>query len=252
MNDEQLLRYSRHILLSQMDIEGQQRLLDSHVMIIGLGGLGAPVSMYLAASGVGHLTLVDDDVVELANLQRQIVHTHQNIGRKKVESAAEQLHALNPDIRIDMIDKRLDKPAMLAASSDVDVIVDCTDNFETRFFLNEVSRENKIPLVSGAAIRFDGQVTVYDPRQADSPCYRCLYEDKGELQETCSESGVFAPMLAMIGGTQAAETLKLLAKIGTPLTGRLLLLDGLSMSWREIKLKPDPSCPVCSNSHHKT
>jgi molybdopterin-synthase adenylyltransferase len=247
MNDEQLLRYSRHILLSQMDIEGQQRLLDGHVMIIGLGGLGAPVSMYLAGSGVGHLTLVDDDVVELANLQRQIVHTHQNIGRKKVESAAEQLHALNPDIRIDMIDKRLDKPAMLAASSDVDVIVDCTDNFETRFFLNEVSRENKIPLVSGAAIRFDGQVTVYDPRQADSPCYRCLYEDKGELQ-----SGVFAPMLAMIGGTQAAETLKLLAKIGTPLTGRLLLLDGLSMSWREIKLRPDPGCPVCSDSHHRT
>lgn len=247
MNDEQLLRYSRHILLPQLDIEGQEKWLNSHVMIVGLGGLGSPVSMYLAASGVGRLTLLDDDDVELANLQRQIVHQQKDIGRKKVDSANEQLSALNPEVTIDVIKQRLDKVALINASRDVDVLVDCTDNFETRFLLNEVSRANKIPLVSGAAIRFDGQVTVYDPRQSDSPCYRCLYEDKGELEQTCSESGIFAPMLAMIGGTQAAETLKLLANIGESLTGRLLMLDGLSMNWREIKLKPDPNCPVCSH-----
>jgi len=248
MNDDQLLRYSRHILLPQLDINGQQTLIDSHVMIIGLGGLGAPVSMYLAASGVGKLTLVDDDVVELSNLQRQIVHSQNDIGRTKVASAAETLQELNPDVVVQQIDKRLDKIALIAALYDVDVLVDCSDNFATRFLLNEVSREQNVPLVSGAAIRFEAQITLFDPRQTDSPCYRCLYEDKGELEQSCSESGVLAPMLAMVGGTQAVETLKLLTGVGDTLAGRLLLLDALSMQWREIKMKQDPDCPVCSQN----
>lgn len=248
MNDDQLLRYSRHILLPQLDITGQQKLIDSHVMIIGLGGLGAPVSMYLASSGVGKLTLIDDDEVELSNLQRQIVHGQSDIGRPKVASAADKLRELNPDISLQLIDRRLDKAALSEATADVDVLVDCSDNFATRFLLNEVSRQQKLPLVSGAAIRFEAQVTVYDPRQADNPCYRCLYEDKGELEQTCSESGVLAPMLAMVGGTQAVETIKLLTGIGETLAGRLLLLDALSMQWREIKMKQDPDCPVCSQN----
>jgi adenylyltransferase/sulfurtransferase len=246
MNDDQLLRYSRHILLPQVDIKGQQRLLDAHVMIVGLGGLGSPVAMYLAAAGVGKLTLVDDDQVELSNLQRQIVHSHNDIGRDKVDSAAERLLAQNPQVQVQRIKQRLDKAGLIAALSDVDVLVDCSDNFATRFLLNEVSKSQKTPLVSGAAIRFEGQVTVYDPRQAGMPCYRCLYEDKGELEETCSESGILSPILSMIGGVQAVETSKLIMGIGESLAGRLLILDALSMSWREIKMKQDPDCPVCT------
>lgn len=246
MNDDQLLRYSRHILLPQIDIRGQQKLLEAHVMVIGLGGLGAPVSMYLAASGVGKLTLVDDDEVELSNLQRQIVHGQKDIGRRKVQSAADRLHDLNPEVNLQLISERLDKNALLAKTQDVDVLVDCSDNFATRFLLNEVSQQQSIPLVSGAAIRFEGQVTVFDPRQHGLPCYRCLYEDKGELEQSCSESGILAPILAMIGGVQAVETVKLLVDIGDSLAGRLLLLDAISMSWREIKMKQDPDCPVCA------
>jgi adenylyltransferase/sulfurtransferase len=246
MNDDQLLRYSRHILLPQVDIKGQQKLLDAHVMIVGLGGLGSPVSMYLAAAGVGTLTLVDDDQVELSNLQRQIVHSHHDIGRDKVDSAADRLQVQNPQVQVQRIKQRLDKAGLIAALSDVDVLVDCSDNFATRFLLNEVSKSQKTPLVSGAAIRFEGQVTVYDPRQADMPCYRCLYEDKGELEETCSESGILSPILSMIGGVQAVETCKLIMGIGESLAGRLLILDALSMSWREIKMKQDPDCPVCT------
>jgi adenylyltransferase/sulfurtransferase len=246
MNDDQLLRYSRHILLPQVDIKGQQKLLDAHVMIVGLGGLGSPVAMYLAAAGVGTLTLVDDDQVELSNLQRQIVHSHHDIGRDKVDSAADRLQAQNPQVQVQRIKQRLDKAGLIAALSDVDVLVDCSDNFATRFLLNEVSKSQKTPLVSGAAIRFEGQVTVYDPRQADMPCYRCLYEDKGELEETCSESGILSPILSMIGGVQAVETCKLIMGIGESLAGRLLILDALSMSWREIKMKQDPDCPVCT------
>ncbi|WP_438971450.1 HesA/MoeB/ThiF family protein [Methylophaga sp.] len=251
MNDDQLLRYSRHILLPQLDISGQQKLMDSHVMIIGLGGLGAPVSMYLAASGVGKLTLVDDDEVELSNLQRQVVHGQSDIGREKVASAADKLREINPQVSLHLINRRLDNAALTQATADVDVLVDCSDNFSTRFLLNEVSQMQKLPLVSGAAIRFEAQLTVYDPRQAGSPCYRCLYEDKGELEESCSESGVLAPMLAMVGGTQAVETIKLLTGIGETLAGRLLLLDALSMQWREIKMKQDPDCPVCSQNQVK-
>ena len=245
MKDEQLLRYSRQILLPQIDIKGQQKLLDSHVLIIGLGGLGSPVALYLAAAGVGHLTLVDDDEVELSNLQRQIVHGEQNIGQPKVESAAESIRALNSECQIDIKAERLTGQALNKVVEAADVVVDCSDNFATRFLLNEVTQQHKTPLVSGAAIRMEGQVTVYDSRQAGSACYRCVYQNTGELQETCSESGVLSPLLGIIGSMQAVETVKLLTNIGESLAGRLMILDALSMSWQEIKLRQDPDCPVC-------
>ena len=245
MNDDQLLRYSRQILLPQLDIVGQQKLLNSHVLIIGLGGLGSPVSMYLAAAGVGHLTLVDDDQVELSNLQRQIVHGQQDIGRSKVASAADTLKEINNEVELELIDERLDGARLELAVNTADIVVDCSDNFATRFLLNEVTQRCQTPLVSGAAIRMEGQVTVYDSRQQGSACYRCLYEDTGELQQTCSESGVLSPLLGIIGGIQAVETLKCITEIGENLSGRLLILDALTMSWREIKLRQDPNCPVC-------
>lgn len=251
MNDEQLFRYSRQILLPQIDFDGQQKLLDSHVLIIGMGGLGSPVAMYLAAAGIGKLTLVDDDIVELSNLQRQIVHTEQDIGRLKVESAAESLRALNSDIQIDTKAKRQSKYELTLAVDAADVVVDCSDNFATRFLLNEVTQELSTPLVSGAAIRMEGQVTVYDPRQSASACYRCLYQDNGELQQTCSEIGVLSPLLGIIGSVQAVETVKLIAGIGETLAGRLLILDALSMTWQEIKLRQDPNCPICKKATQK-
>ena len=245
MNDDQLLRYSRHILLPQVDIVGQQKLIDARVMIVGLGGLGSPVSLYLAAAGVGHLTLIDDDAVELSNLQRQIVHSQSDLGRRKVDSAADRLHKMNLEVQIHKINQRLDRVGLIDSAMQADILVDCSDNFATRFLLNEVSKETQLPLVSGAAIRFEGQVTVYDPRVPNTPCYRCLYEDKGELEETCSESGILAPMLSIIGGVQAVETVKLIMGIGQSLAGRLLILDALAMNWREIRMKQDPDCPVC-------
>lgn len=248
MNDEQLLRYSRQILLPQVDIAGQQKLLDSRVLIIGLGGLGSPVAIYLAATGVGHLTLVDDDKVELSNLQRQIIHSQNNIGRSKVESAAETLTRLNDQMVLELIDYRLQGELLEESVNSADVVVDCSDNFATRFLLNEVTQRSRTPLVSGAAIRFEGQVTVYDPRQADCGCYRCLYEDKGELQETCSETGILSPILAIIGGIQAVETVKLLTGVGETLAGRMQILDAFTMTWREIKLKPNSNCPICKQN----
>lgn len=248
MNDDQLLRYSRQILLPQLDIDGQQKLLDSHVLIIGLGGLGSPVAMYLAAAGVGHLSLVDDDQVELSNLQRQIVHGQTDIGRDKVASAADTLKEINNAVELELINERLDGERLEQAVNAADVVVDCSDNFATRFLLNEVTQHCQTPLVSGAAIRMEGQVTVYDSRQENSACYRCLYEDNGELQQTCSESGVLSPLLGIIGGVQAVETVKLITGVGENLSGRLLILDALSMSWREIKLRQDPNCPVCANT----
>jgi adenylyltransferase/sulfurtransferase len=247
MDDQQLLRYSRHILLPQIDIEGQQRLLESRVMIVGLGGLGSPVSMYLAASGVGKLTLVDDDAVELSNLQRQVIHSQNDLGRPKVDSAADTLRALNEEVRIETIPTRLSREALLELMPKLDAVVDCSDNFATRFLLNEVSQQSKTPLISGAAIRMEGQVTVYDANQPASPCYRCLYEDLGELDESCSESGIIATMLPIIGGIQATETIKTLLGIGESLSGRLLILDALTMQWREIKLNKNPDCPVCGS-----
>jgi adenylyltransferase/sulfurtransferase len=215
--------------------------------VIGLGGLGSPVALYLAAAGVGKLTLVDDDEVELSNLQRQIIHREKSVGEAKVASAADSIAALNKDIIVNTITQRLDQTALEQQVALVDVVVDCSDNFETRFLLNAVTQKMNKPLVSGAAIRMEGQITVYDPRQENSGCYRCLYQDEGELQQTCSEVGVLSPLLGVIGSIQAVETIKLLSEIGQSLAGRLLILDAFTMQWREIKLKPNPNCPICQS-----
>ncbi len=245
MDDQQLLRYSRHILLQPVDIAGQEKLLASRVLVIGLGGLGSPVAMYLAASGVGHLTLVDHDKVELTNLQRQIVHTTDTLGQDKTASAAKQLGALNPGIAINVINHKLDDAELLEQARATDVVVDASDNFPTRFAVNAACVKAKTPLVSGAVVRFDGQIAVFRPDLPDSPCYRCLYAESEEPEEACAEFGVLAPAAGIVGSIQAAETLKLLLGIGETLTGRLLLLDALTMEWREMKLRKDPRCPVC-------
>lgn len=251
MNDEQLLRYSRHILLPNFDITGQQRVLESRVLVIGLGGLGAPVSLYLTASGVGHLVLVDDDIVELTNLQRQIIHRQATLGKTKTSSAADALQRLNDTVKVETIDRRLSEAELIQQANLADVIVDCTDNFSIRFTLNRVSKITKTPLVSAAAIRWEGQVSVYDARQADAPCYRCLYDDTGgDIQQSCAESGVISPLLGMMGSVQAIETLKLLANTGTSLRGRLIMVDAFTMQIREIKLKQDPACPVCHDNEN--
>lgn len=248
MNDEQLLRYSRQLMLPQLDWEGQQRLLQGHALIIGMGGLGSPVAMYLAAAGVGRLTLVDDDEVDLSNLQRQILHRTEDIGRAKVTSARDSLLRLNPEIEIETVHARLEGDELLTRVRQADVVIDGSDNFATRFTLNEACVRAGRPLVSGAAIRFEGQLTVFDPRQADSPCYRCLYRDEGELGQTCSENGVLAPVVGVIGSLQATEAIKLLAGIGRTLVGRLLIWDALEMEWRSMRLRRDPECPVCSSN----
>ncbi len=245
MDDPQLLRYSRQILLPQIGIEGQQRLLAARVLIIGVGGLGSPVAMYLAASGVGHLVLVDYDMVELSNLQRQIAHTTDRLGMHKVNSAQFALAALNPEVQITTIAGQLDPEALVEQVQRADAVVDCSDNFATRFALNRVCVANRTPLISGAAIRLEGQVTVFRSDRADSPCYRCLYKDMDELGESCSQTGVLAPLVGIIGSIQATETIKVLLDIGETLTGRLLVLDALNMEWRSIKLHKDPDCPVC-------
>ena len=249
MNDEQLLRYSRQILLPQLGIEGQQTFNQAHVLIIGLGGLGSPVAMYLAAAGVGALTLVDFDSVDLSNLQRQIIHRSHNIGMAKVESAASTLRELNPETQLHCINEKLDEPALQDLVATIDVVVDATDNFDIRFAINRACVRHRKPLVSGAAIRMEGQVSVFDLRQPDSPCYRCLYDEQGSVNETCSENGVIAPMVGIIGSIQALETLKIIAGIGDTLNGRLLITDGLYQEWRNMKLRKDPNCPVCSVAH---
>ena len=248
MNDEQLLRYSRQIMLPQVDANGQQRLLDSHALIIGMGGLGSPVALYLAAAGVGTLTLVDDDTVDLSNLQRQILHRHTDIGRPKVESAMANLHAVNPDVRLQPINQRLEGDELHRAIRTADVVVDCSDNFATRFALNAACVAAHVPLVSGAAIRMEGQVSVFHNERTDSPCYRCLYRDEGEEEYTCAENGILAPVVGIIGSVQATEVLKVLLGIGQTLGGRLLLLDAMHMEWRSLRLRKDPSCPVCAGS----
>ncbi len=250
MNDEQLLRYSRQIMLPSMDFEGQQRLLDSHALIIGLGGLGSPVAMYLAAAGVGHLTLADSDTVDLSNLQRQIVHGNGDIGRPKVESAAQTLQALNPDVRIDTLPQRLAGEALQQAVHSADIVLDASDNFTTRFAINAACVAERTPLVSGAAVGLDGQITVFS-NDADSPCYRCLYDDTPDngpegSWANCSASGVLAPLVGVIGSMQALEAIKLLAGIGKPLTGRLLILDAAHLEWREMRYRRDVHCPICA------
>jgi adenylyltransferase/sulfurtransferase len=245
MNDDQLLRYSRQILLPQVGIEGQERLRAARVLIVGLGGLGSPAAMYLAASGVGHLVLVDHDQVELTNLQRQIVHTSDRIGQPKVLSAQRTLQDINPETVITALNLRLDGDALTEQIRLADAVVDATDNFATRFALNRVCVAHKTPLISGAAIRMEGQVAVFRADLPDSPCYRCLYKDMDELAETCSQTGVLAPVVGIIGSIQATETLKVLLNMGETLTGRLLLLDAYTMEWRSLRLRKDPECPVC-------
>ncbi|MGB0467204.1 MAG: molybdopterin-synthase adenylyltransferase MoeB [Pontibacterium sp.] len=246
LSDEQLLRYSRQIMLPEVDIAGQEAWLNASVLIMGLGGLGSPVAMYLAAAGVGELVLVDDDQVDLSNLQRQIVHSTDRVGQYKVDSARQALEALNPDIKLRTHHQRLSDEALAHEIESVDLVVDCTDNFSTRFAINRACVAQGKPLVSGAAIRMEGQVAVFDSRQNDAPCYQCLYKQSDDENLTCSESGVLAPLVGIIGSVQAMEALKVLASVGEPLVGKLLLLDGRTMDWRSLKLRKDPACPVCS------
>ncbi|MDA8617346.1 molybdopterin-synthase adenylyltransferase MoeB [Gammaproteobacteria bacterium] len=245
MKDDQLLRYSRQIMLPQVDIAGQQALLDSHVLIIGAGGLGSPASMYLAAAGVGKLTLVDNDTVELSNLQRQLAHAESDLGANKVDSAAATLRAINSDVEIVALNRRVGTAELGELVSSADVVLDATDNVETRFAINRACLAAKVPLVSGAAIRLEGQIAVFDSRQSDSPCYECLYKggEGGDL--TCADNGVFAPVVGILGSMQALEALKLIAQFGDTLVGRLLLFDASSMQWREMKLPRDPNCLAC-------
>ena len=246
MKDEQLLRFRRQIMLPEMDVAGQQKLVDATVLIVGMGGLGCPAAMYLAAAGVGHLIIADDDTVELTNLQRQIAHEHRNLGESKVSSAQASLRGLNPDVCVTQIDKRLEGESLNQAVSGADVVVDASDNFATRFAINRSCLKNHKPLVSGAAIRMEGQVAVFDSGNPESPCYRCLYNENTEDDANCSQNGVMAPLVGIIGSVQAMETIKVITGIGNNLTGRLLLLDATTMQWREMKLPCDPNCPACS------
>lgn len=245
MDDEKLLRYSRQILLPEIDITGQEALLNSRIIIIGLGGLGAPVAMYLAAAGIGELTLVDFDTVDLSNLQRQIIHSTDSIGSSKVTSAKQALQSINPDISYRIIDEELSQKNLEVEVEQHDVVVDCTDNFSIRFAINQSCVNTSTPLVSGAVIRMEGQVTTFDYRKEDQACYQCLYPEEGEVEDTCSTTGVLAPVAGIVGSIQATEVLKLLTGLPT-LAGRLLVLDAKYMDWREIKLRKDSSCPICN------
>ncbi|MDS4021257.1 MAG: molybdopterin-synthase adenylyltransferase MoeB [Candidatus Competibacter sp.] len=244
MTDDELLRYSRQILLPEFDIEGQERLRQSGALIVGLGGLGSAVAMYLAAAGVGRLTLVDFDRVDLSNLQRQIVHRTADIGRLKVESARDTLLALNPLVEIVTIARALDEAELLEQARRADVVVDACDNLPTRLAINAACVRAGAPLVSGAAIRLEGQVLVWRPG-GEGACYRCLYRDAGMNPETCAQTGVLAPVVGVIGGIQAVEAIKVLTHLGEPLDGRLLLLDAKRMEWQTMKAGRDPACPVC-------
>ncbi|MGZ5028254.1 MAG: HesA/MoeB/ThiF family protein [Methylobacter sp.] len=247
MNDNQLLRYSRQIMLPQVDIEGQQKLLAAKALIIGAGGLGSPASIYLAAAGVGNITIYDNDVVDLSNLQRQITHHTPDIGTDKVISTRQTLNQLNPDIKIKAVKQRLEGEQLELEVMQADVVLDCSDNFSTRFAVNNACVKQQKPLVSGAAIRFEGQVAVFTPGKNDSPCYNCLYSSNGEELQNCATNGVIAPVTGIIGSIQALEAMKLIINIGETLTGRLLLLDGLTMEWNTMKLRKNPNCPTCGN-----
>jgi molybdopterin/thiamine biosynthesis adenylyltransferase len=248
MDDSQLLRYSRQIMLPRVDASGQQKLLDSRVLLIGLGGLGSPAAMYLAAAGVGTLVLVDFDRVDLSNLQRQIAHRTGDVDRPKVESARDSIAALNPDVELICIDGKLEGEALQREVAAADVVVDASDNFATRFAINEACARARVPLVSGAAIGFEGQISVFHHENPDAPCYRCLYrEGDADPAQTCSESGVLAPVVGVIGTMQATEAIKVLLGIGETLGGRLMLFDALHMDWRTLRLKKDMQCPVCGS-----
>ena len=247
MNDDQLLRYSRHILLPEIGVEGQEAILGARVLIIGAGGLGSPVAMYLSSAGVGTIVIADDDTVDLTNLQRQILHSADTVGLPKVESARISLHRINPLANIIPLQMRLEGAAMDQHVAAADLVLDCCDNFATRHAINRACVRHRKPLVSGAAIRFDGQAAVFDLRRPDSACYHCLFPEGEDIEEVrCAVMGVFAPIVGIIGTTQAAEALKLIIGCGTSLDGRLLLLDGLAMEWRSVTLGRDPGCAVCA------
>ncbi|MDP3229066.1 MAG: HesA/MoeB/ThiF family protein [Acidovorax sp.] len=248
MTDDQLLRYSRHILLDEIGIEGQERVLASHALIIGAGGLGSPAALYLASAGVGHITLVDDDVVDLTNLQRQIAHTTARVGVPKVESAAQAIADINPETRVTALKMRVDAASLQPLVQAASVVLDCTDNYATRHAVNAACVRHGRPLVAGAVIRFDGQITVVDPRSAQAPCYACIFPPAADFEEErCSTLGVFAPLVGVVGAMQAAEALKLIVGIEPTLAGRLLMLDGRAMDWSTMRVQRDPACAVCGS-----
>jgi molybdopterin/thiamine biosynthesis adenylyltransferase len=249
MQDDELLRYSRHILLDDIGIEGQTRILQGHALVVGAGGLGSPVLMYLAAAGVGHITLIDHDTVDLTNLQRQIAHRTDSVGQPKVDSARRTANELNPHVKINSIQRKADDALLEQYLPAVDVVIDCTDNFATRQSINAACVRYRKPLVSGAAIQFDGQISVYDSRDTNSPCYACIFPPSANFEEVrCSTMGVFSPLVGIIGTMQAAEALKLLSGAGRALTGRLLMLDGRAMEWTDVRMQRSPTCPVCGPS----
>jgi molybdopterin/thiamine biosynthesis adenylyltransferase len=252
MDDTQLLRYSRHILLPELGVDAQQRFASARALIIGVGGLGNPVAQFLAAAGVGELTLVDADTVDLTNLQRQILFDTHVVGIAKVDAAAQRLTAVNPEVRVVRVASRVGDTELAPLAGASDVVVDCSDNFATRHAVNRACVAAHKPLVSGAAIRFDGQVAVFDARDPSSPCYHCLFAEGDDYEETrCATMGVFAPLVGIIGSTQAAEVLKLLAPAGESLAGRLLMLDALAMQWREVRVLKDPECAVCASRSNR-
>jgi molybdopterin-synthase adenylyltransferase len=249
MEDDQLLRYSRHILLNEIGIEGQERILNARVLIVGAGGLGSPVALYLGSAGVGHITLADDDEVDVTNLQRQIAHTLARVGQPKTTSAQTAIHAINPDVKVTTITARAQGDLLDALVAQNDVVLDCSDNYTTRHAINAACVRHGKPLVSGAAIRFDGQISVFDARQPHSPCYACMFPPDETFEETrCATMGVLAPLVGIIGAMQAAEALKLISGAGHTLIGRLLMLDGLNMEWNEIRVARDAACEVCGHA----
>jgi len=248
MNDQQLLRYSRQIMLPQVDIAGQQKLLNARILIVGAGGLGSPAAMYLAAAGVGQISIYDDDQVDLTNLQRQIAHDTGDIGLDKAISTLNTLKRINPDVVVLARKARLQGALLEQEVAQADVVLDCSDNFTTRFAINHACVKQKTPLVSGAAIRFEGQISVFTSGSDDSPCYNCLYQSEGEELQNCSRNGVIAPITGIVGSVQALEAMKLIMNVGESLSGRLLLVDGLSMEWQTLRLKKNPACPTCGSS----
>ncbi|MGU7781369.1 HesA/MoeB/ThiF family protein [Burkholderia sp. PU8-34] len=250
MNDDQLLRYSRHILVDEIGIEAQQRFLDAHAIVVGAGGLGSPAAMYLAASGVGTITLVDADTVDLTNLQRQILHVTASVGRKKVESGRDTLAQLNPDVTVHAVAERVDDTWLTAHVPHASVVLDCTDNFATRHAINRACVAHRVPLVSGAALRFDGQISTFDFRDSAAPCYACVFPEDQPFEEVaCATMGVFAPTVGIIGAMQAAEALRVIGGIGATLSGRLMMLDALRMEWTTMKIARQGDCPVCGGRH---
>lgn len=252
MNDDQLLRYSRHILLNEVGVEGQEKLLASRALIIGAGGLGSPVALYLGSAGIGHITIVDNDNVDMTNLQRQIAHNMARAGMNKAQSASKSISDINPEVNVNCVTERADSALLDRLVAQADVVLDCCDNFATRHAVNAACVKHKRPLVSGAAIRFDGQISVFDPRSEASPCYACVFPPQATFEETrCATMGVFAPLVGIIGSMQAAEALKLLCSVGTSLAGRLLMLDGRAMEWNEVKVPRNLQCGVCSGGKQK-